>query len=189
MANGESSGGASFPLPAYMRDLMGLYTRMLKTQTDRVQAIIERMASGEYKADHWVSDTAQFWSSLFLDGIQACESLQQSSFGDTVPTSVFILDEPARGADPKSLPLAVRLQPDDSVAPTGFSRVDEVGPGIPAEHFKVELNPMRNRLLVTPVDIGKIPPGHYLGWVYVRKAGPKLPIAAIHLVKLKPPKA
>jgi hypothetical protein len=165
---------------------MGVYMRVMKTQSDRVQSILERMASGEYKADDWVGDVTQFWSNLVFDGISAFESLQQSAAGDTVPTCVLILDDPAEGGDPKSLPLAVRLNEDDRVATTSFSRIDRVGEGgIAADRFRMELDPMRNRLLVTPIDIGSIDSGHYLGWVYVRKPGPKLPIAAIHLIKLE----
>ena len=81
---------------------------------------------------------------------------------------------------------AIDPQQLDSDQPAVAGSVPEA-PGIPAERFQLKLNPMGNRLLVTALDIGSIPPGRYLGWVYVRKPGPKLPVAAIHLVKLPPP--
>ena len=67
------------------------------------------------------------------------EAFQKSAAGDTVPTCVFILDDPAEGGDPKSLPLGVRVNDDDRVAPTSFDRIDTLGAnGIPAERFKLE---------------------------------------------------
>ena len=107
MASGEPAGGAPFPLPTYLRDLMGLYARMMKAQTDRAQRVIERMAGGEYTADDWVRDASQFWTRFVFDGISVMEAFQKSAAGDTVPTCVFILDDPAEGGDPKSLPHSI----------------------------------------------------------------------------------
>jgi hypothetical protein len=184
MSSKEEPKRTSIPWPSYLRDLMGLYTEMARVRSERAQRAFERMAAGEYGADDWAKEAGWWWGQWVRDAFQIFDSFQRSATGDAVPTGVFILDDDAENCDPKELPLATRLHKGDRPVPTSLTRQDADGLPIPASWITVRPDETMDRLFVSFRGIASIPEGHYLGWVYADEPGSKVPLAAIHLVKL-----
>ena len=190
-ATEEREGAAgSPPLPGlpYLQDFLGIYAGIMTEQALRLNGIFQRMSGRDYTTDKLIADGAWFGTEWIRDVMQIGASFQRSAMADALPNIVFILDHAAQGADPKEIPVAMRIDRSVRIAPTPLTRIPEGGE-IGIQKVDATLVERQQRLRVSVADVGGLKPGHYVGWIYVDSEGSKAPLAAVHLVKLGNPRA
>lgn len=181
----EAGERRSLTLPGlpYVQDFLGAYANIVTDQFVRLNGILERMGGGTYTPEQLFADSAWLATEWIRDVAQIGTVWQSAVIADALPTMVFVVDETAEGADPKEIPVTMRIGRTVAIAVTPLTRIPGGGT-IGPEKVHATLTDRRARLRVAISDISKILAGHYLGWVYADAEGSKKPLAALHVVKL-----
>jgi hypothetical protein len=184
-ADGEAGERRRLSLPGlpYVQDFVGAYANIVTDQFVRLDGILERMGGGDYTPEQLIADATWLATEWIRDVAQIGTMWQSSVMADALPTMVFVVDGTAEGADPKEIPVAMRIGRTVGIAVTPLTRIPEGGT-IGPEKVQATLTDRHARLRVAISDISKLPAGHYLGWVYLDAEGSKKPLAALHVVKL-----